>query len=56
MNEDFATREWGERHGQLSQGIADAAHAIMESLRVLHEKQYGAPWRRATPCRDSAKC
>ncbi|MES2288427.1 MAG: hypothetical protein V4530_01715 [Pseudomonadota bacterium] len=56
MNEDFATREWAENHGQLSDGIAKAARAIMESLKVLHEQQYGAPWAKAKPCRDSAKC
>lgn len=56
MNEDLATRAWAEHHGKLSQGIADAAHAIMASMKVLQEKQYDAPWRRSSACDKAAKC
>lgn len=56
MNEDYATRGWAEHHGELSQGIANAARAIMESLKVMQEKRFAAPWREPAVCRNTAKC
>ena len=56
MNEDLATRAWAEHHAKLSDGVAQAAHAIMDSLRVLQEKQYNAPWLRPSACRGSPRC
>jgi hypothetical protein len=56
MNEDLATRAWADNHAKLSDGVVQAAHAIMQSLRVLHEKQYNAPWLRPDARRGSAKC
>lgn len=56
MNEDLATKEWADHHGQVSDGIAKAIRAIADTLRVLHEQQFSAPWRQDTSGGKSAKC
>jgi hypothetical protein len=45
MNEDFATKAWADNHAALSGGIANGIRTILDSLKVLNDKQFEAPWR-----------
>lgn len=56
MNEDLATKAWADHHDQLSGGMAKAIRAVMDTMNVLNEQQFGAPWRKNGACRKSAKC
>jgi hypothetical protein len=55
MNEDFAHKSWIEHHATLAQGIDRAVASLAASMKVLHDKQFAAPWRAPQTC-DGKAC
>ncbi len=53
MNDPFLTRDWAERHHDLTGPMHNAFVRIGETLRVslakLHRYEFDAPWQRRAP-------
>lgn len=53
MNDPFLTRDWAERHQDLTSPAHDALVRLGETLRVslakLHRYEFDAPWQRRAP-------
>jgi hypothetical protein len=56
MNEDFATKAWADNHATLSKGIASGIRTILDSLKVLNDKQFDAPWRQRVGQKECPPC
>jgi hypothetical protein len=56
MNEDFATKAWADKHAQFSRSVVSAARTITDAMKVLHAKQYDAPWRQPASRNDCTTC
>ncbi len=55
MQEPYANRNWGERHGTLSAGIGELARQSAVAFERLVARAYDAPWERVAQRRAPAR-